>query len=107
MCHKKLIVSVLFVAMCAIGFLSSIALGDPSDATKPAAAAEMKLPPGWTMEDMQACMIAGTPGKMHELLAKDVGVWEGESTMWMAPGAEPVKSKSKATITPIMDGRYF
>jgi hypothetical protein len=40
-------------------------------------------------------------------MAKDAGVWEGENTMWMAPGAEPVKSKSKTTITPIMDGRYI
>ncbi len=67
---------------------------------------EMKLPPGWTMEDMQACMVAGTPGKMQELLTKDAGKWEGENTMWMAPGAEPVKTKSVTTITPIMDGRF-
>ena len=47
----------------------------------------MQLPPGWTAEDMQAMMAAGTPGKMHEHLAKDVGMWQGKTTMWMAPGA--------------------
>ena len=29
---------------------------------------EMKLPPGWTEEDMKACMAAATPGKMQALL---------------------------------------
>ena len=52
----------------------------------PAGQEEMKLPPGWTEEDMQACMIAGTPGEMHERLAEDVGTWQGKTTMWMAPG---------------------
>lgn len=67
---------------------------------------EMKLPAGWTEEDMQACMLAGTPGKMHEHLAKDVGVWQGKNTMWMGPGSEPVKSECTATVTSIMDGRF-
>jgi hypothetical protein len=67
---------------------------------------EIKLPPGWTMEDMQACIIAGTPGEMHERLANEVGTWKGKSTMWMAPGAEPVESEVTSTVSPIMDGRY-
>lgn len=41
----------------------------------------MQLPPGWTPEDMQACMAAGIPGKMHEHMAKSFGVWHGQTTM--------------------------
>jgi hypothetical protein len=100
----------------ALGFaalLSSFAFlavaADTPDTKKapPAGQPEMKLPPGWTMEDMQACIIAGTPGKMQAHLAKDSGNWKGKSTMWMAPGAEPVKSDCTITISPIMDGRYI
>lgn len=67
---------------------------------------EMKLPPGWTEADMQACMAAGTPGRRHEHLTRDVGVWQGKNTMWMGPGAEPVLSECTATIKSIMDGRF-
>ena len=58
------------------------------------------------MEDMQACMLAATPGKMHQHLAKEAGVWNGKTTMFM-PGAEPATSECVSTITPIMDGRYI
>ncbi len=104
---KKLFVPAIIVIASMVTVMGSIATAEPSKEPTAAGQPEMKLPPGWTMEDMQACMIAGTPGKMHELLAKDAGVWEGENTMWMAPGADPIKSKSKTTITPVMDGRYI
>ena len=97
----------LALALATLG--GCAANGEEPKASKPAAAAgkpEMKLPPGWTEADMQACMIAGTPGKLHERLAKDAGTWHGKNTMWMAPGAEPVSCTSTTTITPVMDGRY-
>lgn len=72
----------------------------------PTGAPEMKLPPGWTEADMQACMVAGTPGKQHEQLLKDVGVWQGKNTMWMYPGAEPVTTDATCTMTSFLDGRY-
>ena len=43
---------------------------------------------GWTAADMEACMLAGTPGKMHEHLVQGAGKWLGKSTMWMGPGGE-------------------
>lgn len=67
---------------------------------------ELKLPPGWTTEDMQACMIAGTPGKMHEFLAKGAGTWKGTCQMWMAPGTEAASTEMTSVITSVMDGRY-
>ena len=108
----------LFVAACAASvglatLIGTIATADPAKDTKPAAAdlakagqGEMQLPPGWTMEDMQACMAAGTPGKMHERLAKEVGTWSGKSTMWMMPKSEPVVTDSTATVTALLDGRF-
>ncbi len=77
------------------------------DAKPAAGAPEFKLPPGWTAEDMQACMAAATPGKNQEHLAKGVGVWTGKNTMWMAPGTEPVTTETTSTVTSIMDGRFI
>lgn len=84
-----------------------LAFTEPAKDMKPAGQPEMQLPPGWTPEDMQACMVAGTPGPMHEHLAKGVGVWNGKNTMWMAPGMDPIKSESVSTVKSAMDGRYF
>lgn len=67
---------------------------------------EMQLPPGWTEEDMQACVMAGMPGEMQAHLTKDAGVWTGEAKMWKAPDTEPMISTTNATITPMYDGRY-
>lgn len=77
-----------------------------NDKQTPPTGESMQLPPGWTMEDMQACMEAGTPGEMHEFLAKSAGRWRAKTTMWMAPGAEPMESDGSSTVTPLMDGRY-
>ena len=67
---------------------------------------EVKLPPGWTEADMQACMLAGTPGEMHAHLAEAAGTWEGKTSMWMAPGTEPMTSECTSTIKVAMDGRF-
>ncbi len=103
---RKLFISALIAAVGLAAVVGSVAIADSSEGSKGAGKPEMKLPDGWTEADMQACMIAGAPGKMHEHLAKNVGVWQGKNTMWMAPGAEPMKSESTSTFTSIMDGRY-
>ena len=69
--------------------------------------ADFKLPPGWTLADMEACMAAGTPGKMQSHLARGVGTWSGKTTMWMFPDAPPMKSDCVSTVSPIMDGRFI
>jgi len=74
-----------------------------------ATAPQEGLPPGMTEEDMkmmQQCIEAGTPGEMHAFLAQGAGTWQGENTMWMMPGAEPMKTTCKADVEAIMDGRY-
>ena len=106
--RKKLCAPVLAAALGLGGVVGTIAIAAPAkDAKQAAAPPEIKLPPGWTIADMQACMAAATPGKQHEHLAKSVGVWKGKTTMWMAPGAEPVASECTSTVTSLMDGRYI
>ena len=96
----------LCLACAGLGALvGSRAIAEPGKDGKPGQP-EMKLPPGWTQEDMNACMTAGMPGKMHEHLAKSVGTWQGKNTMWMGPGTEPIKSESTSTIKQVMDGRF-
>jgi hypothetical protein len=67
----------------------------------------MTPPPGMTAEDMQACAVAGTPGPMHEWLAKAAGTYQGKVTMKMTPEAPAMESTCTTTITPIFDGRYI
>jgi hypothetical protein len=98
----------IFPAMIVCGSLIGFVwAADPAGETKPAGKPEFKLPPGWTEADLQACMLAGTPGKMHEHLAQSVGNWQGKSTMWMGPGADPITSDTSSACKALMDGRYF
>lgn len=96
------------VAACMVGLAAlagSVATAQNRKDTKPAPKAADQ-PPGISAEDMKAMMDAGKLGKMHEFLGKQVGVWQGENQMWMAPGAPPMKSNCTSTITSIMGGRY-
>src|SRR5271156_6255315 len=107
--RKSLFVPVCIAAAGLVTVVGSIAIAQPSKDPKPHAPVgggqppQMALPPGWTEADMQACMMAGMPGKMHEHLAKSVGVWLGKTTMWMGPGMEPMKSECTSTVKPMMD----
>lgn len=95
------------------GLVASVAVAQPAKDSKPVhkapagqPAKDMQLPPGMTPEMAAACEAAATPGPQHEILAKGVGVWSGKSTMWMTPGADPVKSDCTSTVTSIMDGKF-
>jgi hypothetical protein len=89
---------------CASGVLGLVAV---SVAQPSVEQPEMPLPPGWTMDDMMACVQAGTPGEHHAELVKEAGVWKGSGTMWMGPGGEAVPTTVVMTVTPILDGRYI
>src|SRR4029079_5461052 len=107
MSYRKLIVPVFLAAAGIAALVGSLAIADAAKETAPPGQAEMKLPPGWTMDDMKACIAAGTPGKMHELLAKDAGEWTGKSTMFIGPDGPPMTNECTSTVTPIMEGRYI
>ena len=47
-----------------------------------------------------------TPGPMHAMMAKDVGTWDAEVTMWMDPKAPPSKSKATSQVRMLLGGRY-
>jgi len=109
--HRRLIVATLTATAALALVVGRFAVAEPNKDAKPAAAAAgaqpaMKLPPGWTEQDMQKCMAATVPGKMHEQLLRGVGAWQGKQTMWMYPGADPVVCDVTANVTAIMDGRY-
>lgn len=104
---KSLFATACIATVGIAAFVGSMAVAEPPKDAPAGMPAGMQLPPGWTEADMQACMIAGTPGPQHEFLAKSVGTWEGKNTMWMFPGAPPMESKSLAVVTAMMDGRFF
>lgn len=108
--NRKSLSAPVCIAAALAAVAGTLAIAQPTKEAKPAPAAaqpEMKLPPGWTEADAQACALAGTPGKMHERLAQDIGVWQGKNTMWMAPDTEPMTSECTYTVKSAMDGRYI
>jgi hypothetical protein len=58
-------------------------------------------------DDMKAMMAYSTPGEIHKMLAKSVGVWTATVTMWMQPGAPPTTSIAEANNEMILGGRYL
>lgn len=55
------------------------------------------------MKNWQAYM---TPGQPHQMIASWNGTWNGDVSMWMAPGAPPSKSTSTTTNKMALGGRY-
>lgn len=74
--------------------------------TAPTTASDAEWKPVDSATAMKAWMDYATPGEPHKAMAKGAGNWEGETTMWMAPGAPPVTSKSSCTSKMAMGGRY-
>jgi len=97
----------IVAAAALVAVSGSIALANHQD--RPGSPPEQPppLPPGWTQEDMQKCIEAGTPGEMQAWLAEGVGVWRGTAKSWMAPNTEPVECELTSTCTPLYDGRYI
>lgn len=106
--RKTLFVPACLAAASLAAVVASIAIAQPAKDAKHGAGAppEMKLPKGWTPEDMQACMMAGMPGEMHQRLAKSVGAWRGKQQMWMGLDSDAMTSECTSTVTSLMDGRY-
>jgi hypothetical protein len=101
---KKLLALVLILGLPIV--VAALAIADEPKAAPAADQQALPLPPGWTEEDMKACILAGTPGKMHEFLAGGAGVWSGKNKMWMAPGTPAIESETVTTVSSMFDGRY-
>jgi hypothetical protein len=59
------------------------------------------------MAEMEAYMMAGTPGEPHEALAETVGSYELTIRSWHEPGGEPSESAGTATRSMALDGRVL
>ncbi|MGQ0627912.1 MAG: DUF1579 domain-containing protein [Phycisphaerales bacterium] len=112
--NRASIIAPLAVGTLAVGaLLASLSFAEPpkdAAAGKPSAGAppEMPLPPGWTKEDMQTCVLAGTPGDQHKWLARQVGTWNGKVHMWMGPTAkDPMHSECTQVVSSAMEGRFI
>jgi len=62
---------------------------------------------GGMSEGEKNMMAFMTPSKAHADMAKNVGEWKTTYTMWMEPGAEPMKSEGNCVNKMIMGGRYL
>lgn len=46
-----------------------------------------------------------TPMREHEEMAREVGVWDAEGSLWMTPDADPITSKGVETVK--MMGKFW
>jgi len=58
-------------------------------------------------DEMKAMMAYSTPGEIHKMMAKSVGSWTADISMWMQPGASPMKSTGEMKNEMILGGRYL
>ncbi|HEY4209068.1 MAG TPA: DUF1579 domain-containing protein [Puia sp.] len=58
-------------------------------------------------DDMKAMMAYSTPGEIHKMMAKSVGTWTADISMWMQPGAAPMTSTGEMKNEMILGGRYL
>jgi len=60
-----------------------------------------------SQEDMKKYEEYMAVGPMQQMMAKSVGVWSANITMWTNPGADPMSSTEEVTYAMIMGGRYL
>lgn len=61
----------------------------------------------FSQDEMQKWMEYMTPGDMQKMLEGGAGTWKATMTMWMEPGAEPMKADASSTAEMILGGRYL
>jgi hypothetical protein len=59
-----------------------------------------------TEAEIKSWMDYMTPGDMHKMVASWDGTWNGDITMWMAPGAPPATNTATMTNKMALGGRY-
>jgi hypothetical protein len=72
-----------------------------------ALAADAPKPSAEQQAMMEKMAKAATPGPQHEMMTKWAGDWECAVKIQMDPSQPVEESKSTATITSLMDGRYI
>lgn len=84
----------------------SVGAAADNPANKPAAVADETPTLKDTAEYNKAWGEYMTPGEMHNMMAKNDGVWTAEVTSWMTADAPPNTSTASASNKMIMGGRY-
>ena len=109
---KHFIISACFVSLAAISCSGNetkqdenAVVTDTTSVTKAEDITEATSPVD-SATVMKNWMAYSTPGDMHKMIASWNGTWNGEVTMWHAPGAPPETSKSTAVNKTVMGGRY-
>jgi hypothetical protein len=111
---KHFIISACFASLAAMGCTSNETKKDETASVSDTAtttAANVEATPAAPAPVDSATMMKNweaysTPGDMHKLMASWNGTWEGETTMWQAPGAPPQTSKGTAVNKTVLGGRY-
>ena len=111
---KHFIISACIVFITAIGCAGNETKKDETatvpDTTMNTAAKTEETPAAPVKVDsatmMKNWMAYSTPGDMHKMIASWNGTWNGEVTMWQAPGAPAQTSKSTAVNKTVLGGRY-
>lgn len=103
--------TLLFCAAITLGACNNESKTDETTtAPKDTMATANTPPPPAPMPDSatraQNWMKYSTPGDVHKMMASWSGTWEGDVSMWMAPGTTPMTSKSKTVNKMILGGRY-
>lgn len=101
---QLVLVGALFLGVTVVGGCASTKTSTPEASMD---GQGMPLPKGWTPDDLQACMMAGTPGREHENLMKLAGTWSSDEKMRMGPDMPQMNSQGTWTMTPMLDGRYL
>jgi hypothetical protein len=106
----KKFLTVCSAALFLVACNSSETKENKTDSASATTATETKKEDAWVPVDsatqMKAMIEYGTPGKMHEMLASWNGTWNGETTIWPAAGAPPMKSTGTAVNSMALGGRY-
>lgn len=88
-------VTTLFCAASLCALALSPAQAQEAKKPQPPAAAPQAMPP------------MPKPGPEHDILKNDVGTWDANVEMWMAPGAPPAVSKGEETNTMGLGGFWL
>ena len=95
--QERLFMVVVLILVASLSLLASPAF----------AGEEMPAMSEDAQREMMVWMQLAQPGPQHAGLAKYVGSWAGEVTMWMAPGMEPMVESSTAEAQMVLGGRFL
>jgi hypothetical protein len=98
-----------FFALCIIAYscADNKKENTSADVSTDSSATTTTTAPTLTPEQQQQAWASFmTPGKFHEMLAKDNGAWSADITMWNSPDSPATKTTGNVMNSMILGGRY-